>query len=112
MKQSSMPKTISMLLLMACCLFSFNASAHTSRAREIRAVVQSIDYQKSILTLTYAQKEGPWELIWKPHTQFLRNLKPTSVTELKTGTQIVVYYHSPFFGKPFATKVVWSDEMK
>jgi hypothetical protein len=27
--------------------------------------------------------------------------------ELKDGTRAVVYYRTPFFGKPFVTKVVW-----
>jgi hypothetical protein len=36
-------------------------------------------------------------------------LKTVSATELKVGMDVTIYYHSPFFGKPYATKVVWTN---
>ena len=109
MKCSSIPKIIGAFLLLACCFASSSVFAHTPHAREAHGVIQSIDYQKQILTLTYAQAPGPQKLIWKSDTQFVRDLKPVSATELKVGINVTIYYHSPFFGKPYATKVVWTN---
>jgi hypothetical protein len=109
MKYSAIPKIIGTLWLFACCFANFSAFAHTPHAREAQGVIQSIDYQKQTLTLTYVQELGPQKLIWKSDTQFLRDLKPVSATELKVGMDVTIYYHSPFFGKPYATKVVWTN---
>ena len=109
MKYSSISKNIGKLLLLACCLASFSAVAHAPQAREAHGVIQSIDYQERIFMLTYAQEKGPQKLIWNSDTEFLRDLKPVSATELKEGTHLTIYYHSPFFGKPYATKVVWTN---
>ena len=110
MKCSSIPKIIGTLLLLGCCFASFSVSAHTPREREAHGTIQSIDYQKQILTLTYGQERGPQKLIWKSDTQFLCDLKPVPATELKVGMDVTIYYHSPFFGKPFVTKAVWVNE--
>ena len=107
MNASLISKNIGTLLLLVCCFANSSALAHTPRARETRGVIQSIDYQKQILTLTYAQESGPQKLAWRSDTQFLKDSKPVPATKLKEGAQVTVYYHSPFFGKPFATKVVW-----
>jgi hypothetical protein len=112
MKHRPISKIISTLLLVMCCFFSSSAVAHTPHVREIYGVIQAIDCQKRILTLTHAQEPGPQKVAWRPDTQFIQNQKPMSVTELKTGTQVTVFYHSPFFGKPFATKVVWVTDVK
>ena len=108
MRHSPIPKIIGTLLLFACCFANSRAFAHPPHAREVHNVIQSIDYQKRILTLICAQEHGPKKLIWKPDTQFLRDLKPVPATELREGTHVTIYYHSPFFGKPYATKVVWT----
>jgi len=112
MKRFSILKIIGTLLLLACCFTNSSALAHTPQAREVHAVIQSMDYQKQTLTLTYVQERGPQKLIWKTDTQFLRDLKPVPATELREGSHVTIYYHSPFFGKPFATKVVWVNDKR
>jgi hypothetical protein len=112
MKPRPISKNAGTLLLILCCFVSSNVFAHTPHAREAHAVIQSIDCQKQVLTLTYATERGPQKLIWRSDTQFLRDLKSVPVTELKEGTRVTIYYHSPFFGKPFATKVLWVNEVK
>ena len=96
-------------MLLLCCFTNSSVFAHTPHAREAHGVIQSIDYQQRIFMLTYTQEKGPQKLIWKSDTQFLRDLKSVQATELKQGAHITVYYHSPFFGKPFATKVVLNN---
>jgi hypothetical protein len=110
MKYFSIPKIIGALLLLACCFANSSAFAHTPHAREAHGVIQSIDYQKRMLTLTYVKERGLLKLIWNSDTQFLRDFKPLPVRELEQGAHITVYYHSPFFGKPFATKVALDND--
>ena len=112
MKYSSIPKIIGTLLLLACCFANSSVFAHTPLAREAHGVILSIDYQKRMLTLTYVQERASQKLIWKSDTQFLRDLKSVPAAEFKAGTQITVYYHLPFFGKAFATKVVWVNDTR
>jgi hypothetical protein len=107
MRYSSIPKIIGTFLLFACCFANSSVFAHTPHEREAHGVIQSIDYQKQTLMLTYVQERGPQKLIWKSDTQFLCDLKPVPATELKVGMDVTIYYHSPFFGKPFVTKAVW-----
>lgn len=89
-----------------------NAEAHAPHAREAQAVVHAINHDKCALTLSYPQGRGPCELVWYSDTKFLHDRKFVPATELREGTYATVYYHSPLFGKPFVTKVVWVDSMQ
>jgi hypothetical protein len=106
MKCSPIPKIIGTLLLLACFFANSSIFAHTPHMREAHGVIQSINYGKQTLTLTYVQERGPQELIWKSDTQFLCDLKAVPATELKEGAQVTVEYHSPFFGKSYAIKII------
>jgi hypothetical protein len=46
----------------------------------------------------------------KGDTRFIKGWKFTNDTALKMGLRACVYYLSPFFGKPFVTKVVWTNQ--
>ena len=97
-----------MFLLGVCCFAATNASAHTPHAREVHAVIQSVDSQTQTLTLIYDQGAGTRKMIWNADARFLRDRKFVSAAELKEGTHATVYYQSPFIGKPFVTRVVWA----
>jgi hypothetical protein len=101
-------KAFTVVVVMAAFLTTQKAEARPPRARQVVAVVQAINCDKRTLSLNYPQGRGPRELIWNSATKFLRDWKFVPAAELKNGTQATVYYHSPFFGKPFATKVVWN----
>jgi hypothetical protein len=101
--------TAPVILLFATMLLATpNAEAHSPIAREASAIVQTINHDKRILTLTYPQGRGPQVVVWNSDTEFLCDGKAVPATFLKEGTHVTIYYHSPFFGKPFAMKVVWS----
>ena len=100
---------LSALLWAAAFVTTPNAEAHAPRARETQAVVQTVNHDKRTLTLSYPQGRGPRQLVWHSDTKFLRDWKFVPATELKEGTRATFYYHSPFFGKPFVTKVVWES---
>src|SRR5689334_16133751 len=113
MKMATRSKTtnaLAALLLTATLLTTPNAEARPPRAREALAVIQTLNYDKRTVSLDYPQGRGPCELIWNSHTQFLRDWKCVPATELKNGTRATVYYRSPFFGKPFVTKIVWINQ--
>src|SRR5579863_7172314 len=98
------------MLLAVTFLMPSIGEARPPRAREAAAVIQTINYDKRTLTLNYSQGHGPREVVWNKGTTFLRNEKFVTAAELKEGTPAMVYYHSPFFGKPFAAKIVWDDK--
>jgi hypothetical protein len=99
------------LLFAITFLATPTAGAHSPLAREASAVVQTINHDKRILTLTYPQDRGPQAVIWNSDTEFLCDGKIVPATDLKEGAHVTVYYHSPFFGKPFATKILWTSSV-
>ena len=86
-----------------------HVSAITPLAREVDAVIQTINSNKRTLTVTCPQGHCPRELIWTSQTQFLRNWKLAATAELRRGMSVIIYYHMPIFGKPFLTKLIWFD---
>lgn len=82
--------------------------AHAPRARELIGTVQRIQPQAHSLTIVSAKAAASLELIWKRDTRFIENNHFVDSASLRKGTQIAAYYHTPFFGKPYLSKVVWS----
>jgi hypothetical protein len=97
------------LLFAIMFLATPNVRAHSPLAREASAIVQTINHDKQILTLSYPQGRGPQVVVWNSDTEFLCDGKTAPATDLKEGTHVTIYYHSPFFGKPFATKILWAS---
>lgn len=85
------------------------AQAHSARARELAVTVQMIRADARSLTLVPTKTKSPREFVWYKSTRFIENNHFVDAAALKEGMQVKVYYHSPFFGKPFVTKVVWSS---
>lgn len=110
MHMRTQSKPICGLLLVIALLTAPHAEAHSPRAREVAAIIETINYDKRTLILNYPQGRGPHEVVWNKGTTFLRNGKLVTAAELKERTPATIYYKSPFFGKPFATKIVWSDK--
>lgn len=81
--------------------------ARPPRAREVCGVVQQIDREAHMLTVLSEKKREPLNVVWKRDTKFIHNWKFTDSGSLKEERQACVYYRTPFFGKPFVTKVVW-----
>ncbi len=83
------------------------AVAHTVRSRPASGVVDRLDLAGR--TVQFSPKDGkaPTEFALPSQTKFVHNWNVASAGELKSGTKAVVYYRTPFFGKPFVTKVVW-----
>ena len=110
MKKTSTTKVAGILVLFAWWLASPNAFAITPHAYEMQGVIQTLDCQKRILTLSSPEGRKPQKLIWKSDTLFIRDSIPASIKELKEGSKVTVYYHSPLFGKPIVSKIVWDGK--
>jgi hypothetical protein len=106
-----LPQTVLgvLLLIMAILMPPPRAWALTPRARERECIIQSIDLERHALTLRCGKDAETLELVWIQRTKFLKNWKFSDAASLKEGQAVVVYYHSPFFGKKFAIKVVWQN---
>ena len=100
-------KIIGALALMVLGFGSVDAWARPPRAREQCGVLDRIDRETRALTVRRTKEGKPLEVIWTNQTKFIGNWKFDSSSSLKEGSHVCVYYRSPFFGKPFVTKVVW-----
>lgn len=83
------------------------ANAHTVRSRPACGVVERLDLMSRTMQFAPKHGEAPTELALTSQTKFIHNWQFAPADELKDGTRAVVYYRTPFFGRPFVTKVVW-----
>lgn len=83
------------------------ANAHTARSRPACGVIERLDLTSR--TMHFSPKDGkaPTKLALTSRTKFVQNRRFAPADELKDGTRALVYYRTPFFGKPFVTKVIW-----
>lgn len=98
------------LLLAGVFALPPGAEAHAPRARELCGIIQSTDSQSGTLTIQTPRRIAPATFVIKRDTRFIKDWKFTDAGSLKEGLRVCVYYHSPFFGKPFVTKVVWTKQ--
>jgi hypothetical protein len=83
------------------------ASAHTVRSRPACGIVERLDVAGRTVQFSPKHGKAPTELALTRQTQFFHNWHFAPASELQSGTSAVIYYRTPFFGKPFVTKVVW-----
>jgi hypothetical protein len=93
-------------LLMA---LAWPAAAHTGLSRPASGVIESLDSGTRTVRFTPATGHAPHELVITRQTKFIHDWQFAAAGEVKPGTKAVIYYRTPFFGKPFITKVVWSN---
>lgn len=111
MKTQSETIGICFALLLVGALFTpHNVEARQPRARALCGVVQSIDARSHTLTFQPSKHDEPTTVVWHQDADFIRSGMPADSSALKAGLRVCVYYHLPFFGKPFATKIVWFDQ--
>lgn len=104
-KTSSLKAALAAATLL--CLSSADSWARPPRAHELCGVIQFIDAQTHTLTVQSPKRDQPLTVVWKRDTKFIHDWQFTDSAALKEGLRACVYYRSPFFGKPFVTKVVW-----
>lgn len=95
---------------MVLALFiAWPAAAHTTRSRPASGVVESLDSATRTMVFAPATGHAPRQLVVTRQTRFIHDWQFASAGEVKPGTKAVIYYRVPFVGKPFVTKVVWSN---
>lgn len=96
--------------LLTACAFAIpqTAEARPPQARELCGVIQAFDPQTRTVTIQSSKRDLPSTFVVKGDTRFIQDWKSTDAASLKAGMRAYVYYRSPFFGKPFVTKVVWT----
>lgn len=99
---------MSVLLVVSALFTAWPAAAHTTRSRPASGVVESLDSATRTMVFTPATGKAPSQLVITRQTKFIHDWQFASASEVKPGTKAVIYYRTPFFGKPFITKVVWS----
>lgn len=99
----------SALLLTGTVLTPQSAEARPPRARELCGVVQVFDPQTLTVTIQSPKGNQPAAFAVQGDTKFIKDSKFTDSASLKEGMRACVYYRSPFFGKPFVTKIVWTN---
>jgi len=88
-------------------LTPLESQARPPRARERQCFIQTIERDSRTMTLQCGKDAKALELVWTKQTTFLQDGKCADAASLRTNQTVIVHYRSPFFGKKFATKVVW-----
>jgi hypothetical protein len=107
MKTKPTSTKIGLTIIALVLLSGLDSWARPPRAREVCGLVQKIDRETHTLTVLSEGKGEPLNVVWKRDTKFIRNWKFTDSGALKEERRACVYYRTPFFGKPFVTKIVW-----
>lgn len=101
-----------MLVPAIFCSTTISAWARPPRARERQCVIETIGWSMRAMTLRCAKDAEALQLAWTKQTQFVKDGRFTDSAQLKPGQRVTIYYHSPFFGQKFASKVVWQSGRK
>jgi|JI6StandDraft_1071083.scaffolds.fasta_scaffold791519_2 hypothetical protein len=109
MKRQTITRFMRLFVYAAVCLSATTSWARPPRAREACGAFQVIDRQSHLLTLLPTKSKKPLVMLWTVDTRFVRDWQFKTADSLKEGTQACVYYRSPFFGKPFVAKVIWTN---
>jgi len=68
-------------------------------------VIESIDRDAYVLLLRLRGDARPLTLVWNSRTRFVEEARLVTAAELRMGAPVAVSYRTPFFGKPFASKI-------
>lgn len=108
MKTTRKTSSLRVLLVGSVLFAAWPAAAHTTLSRP-SGVVESLDAATRTMTFAPATGTAPRQLVVTRQTKFIHDWQFASAGEVKPGTKAVIYFRVPFFGKPFVTKVVWSN---
>ena len=84
-------------------------AARTPQGRHITGTVQQVDFNGSRAVIIPGDSTKAVSFAWNRHTVFAAGENIVPATRLANGVRVEVILHSPFFGEPFATKVVFLD---
>ena len=94
---------LSVLLLFVAATSSF---AHTVRSRQLCGTVASIDASNGTFEVKAERSGKIINLALPQRTPVFSDWKRVGSAALAEGSRARVFYRSPFFGKPFVSKVI------
>ncbi len=109
MKKLLVNKLAGAFVLIASFAASTDAWARPPRPREWCGVLEQFDPGARELTVRSSSGGKSLEAVWTKGSRFVRTRNPASVAAQTKEARVCAHYRSPLFGRPFVTKVVWSD---
>lgn len=103
MKTQSKP--IILLIAIQASLIPFAAALPTS-GRRITGTIEKVDAQAKEVIMRREDKGPAVSFVWNKRTTFSANSQPADASILKMGRRVNTIYHSPFFGKPYVSRVM------
>ena len=97
------------ILVVAAIVSAMPATAHTVRSRPASGTVQVLDMETRTVKFAPADGKALPELALPCQSKFIHDWHFAPASELKPGTQAVVHYRTPLFGRPFLTMIVWTN---
>ncbi len=95
------------LLLAASIVGSSKAFALPRLGRDSAGIVERLDGSAKTFQLRRPKNAPSMTLSWNSRTRFIEGAQFVDAAKLREGVPVSVIYRSPFFGKPFVTKVVF-----
>ncbi|MEQ1862168.1 MAG: hypothetical protein ABMA13_19805 [Chthoniobacteraceae bacterium] len=81
-------------------------NGRTLRVQCCIGTIETIDRDARILRIKPRGEAAPLTLVWNSRTHFVKGTRIVTAAELTKGASVTVWYHTPLFGKRFATKIV------
>lgn len=103
MKTPSKPIILLLAVLAATAPF---AAALPNTGRRITGTVENVDTPNKEVTLRPENKGSTIFFVWNKRTTFSTETQPASASVIKSGQRVKIIYHSPFFGKPYVSRVM------
>jgi hypothetical protein len=89
--------------LLAC--FATSASALPTAGRRLSGTIRNVETRVREAEMRRADNDAVIAFRWNKHTLFVANGKIADPAIVRTGANVNVIYHEPFFGKPFVSRV-------
>ena len=85
--------------------FATPASARSPQGRHITGIIRKVDASAREVEMLRENDRTPITFVWNRFTTFVAATSMADAAILKKGARVEVVRHTPFFGKPFVTKV-------
>lgn len=106
MNSQRVPHRFALLFVAVLAVTGVEAVALPPLGRDVEGVIASVDASAQTLRLRRSKDSESMLLIWNSRTRFVEKARFVSAEKLRAGAPVTIIYRAPFFGKPFATKVL------
>lgn len=94
-------------IIISCLMSAMAANAMPRLGREGTGSIQLVDANHHMFTIRLEGEIRPRSFEWTRDTRFFEGYALTTSRTLRAGAAVRIYYHVPFFGKPYVTKVTF-----